>query len=304
MQGRTAQKILCDLLPDLVEATLVASALDLDAIKRHVELTEDQDALRGQLEGAGLVAFVPDGAVLARASGASDAPMDFASAVKFQSPPEYACEFTLPNRGPVAGMGVRKGVTLIVGGGFHGKSTLLQALEMGIYPKVGGDGRELVATVASAVKVRAEDGRPVANVNISPFIGNLPFGKTTQDFSTADASGSTSQAANIVEALEVGATALLIDEDTAATNFMIRDQRMQALVAGEKEPIRPASRPAPRRARPPPPPSNPRLTPARLPLEPRSSSARSAPCTRRGACPPSSSSAAPATTSRWRTTSS
>ena len=239
IMGRVAAQILCDLLPNLVNSTLKFAALDAGAVKRHVELVEDQDALRGMLDPAGLVAFVPNGAVLARASGASDLPMDFAKAVKFQSTPEDLVSFTLPNRGEISGMGIRKGVTLIVGGGFHGKSTVLKALELGVYPKIPGDGRELVATVPSAVKVRAEDGRSISNVNISPFIGNLPFGKTTADFSTADASGSTSQAANIVEALEAGARALMIDEDTAATNFMIRDKRMQKLVSGDREPIRP-----------------------------------------------------------------
>lgn len=52
-------------------------------------------------------------------------------------------------------------------------------------------------------------------------------GKDTTLFRTPDASGSTSQAANIQEALELGATALLLDEDVCATNFMIRDARMQ-----------------------------------------------------------------------------
>jgi predicted ABC-class ATPase len=136
-------------------------------------------------------------------------------------------------------MGVKEGITLIVGGGFHGKSTLLQALQMGVYDHIPGDGRELVVTDSNAVTIRAEDGRSVVNCDISPFISNLPFGRTTNQFSTPDASGSTSQAANILEALEVGAKVLLIDEDTAATNFMVRDQRMMQLVAKDKEPITP-----------------------------------------------------------------
>lgn len=142
-------------------------------------------------------------------------------------------------QGTVTGMGVKEGITLIVGGGFHGKSTLLQALQMGVYDHIPGDGRELVVTDSDAVTIRAEDGRSVVNCDISPFISNLPFGRTTNQFSTPDASGSTSQAANILEALEIGAKVLLIDEDTAATNFMVRDQRMMQLVARDKEPITP-----------------------------------------------------------------
>lgn len=74
-------------------------------------------------------------------------------------------------------MGIPEGVTLIVGGGFHGKSTLLQALERGVYHHIAGDGREMVITRQDAVKVRAEDGRNIEKVNISAFINNLPAKK-------------------------------------------------------------------------------------------------------------------------------
>lgn len=136
-------------------------------------------------------------------------------------------------------MGIPQGITLIVGGGYHGKSTLLRALERGVYNHIPGDGRHQVVTLPTAMKVRAEDGRSVAGVDISPFIGSLPQGKSTRQFSTPNASGSTSQAANIMEALEAGAQVLLVDEDTSATNFMIRDRRMQALIAKDREPITP-----------------------------------------------------------------
>ncbi|MBU1986734.1 MAG: ABC-ATPase domain-containing protein, partial [Proteobacteria bacterium] len=159
--------------------------------------------------------------------------------IPFVAPESLACTLVLPNRGKVRGMGIPRGVTLIVGGGFHGKSTLLHALERGVYNHIPGDGRELVATDPSAVKVRAEDNRVVSNIDISPFIDRLPFARNTTGFSTENASGSTSQAANIIEALEDDAALLLIDEDTSATNFMIRDERMQRLVVREKEPITP-----------------------------------------------------------------
>jgi predicted ABC-class ATPase len=159
--------------------------------------------------------------------------------VPFYSPDELAVSINLPHRGVVRGMGIPAGVTLIVGGGFHGKSTLLHALEMGVYNHIPGDGREYVITRRDSVKIRAENGRSIQKVNISPFIANLPLMRDTTRFSTENASGSTSQAASIIEALESGARVLLIDEDTSATNFMIRDERMQELVVKEKEPITP-----------------------------------------------------------------
>ena len=237
--GRQAIQIFFEDLPDLVDRALRARSHAPSVVRRHVEVNEDQDTLRSRLASLGLVAFVANGSLLPRRSGVDDRPLPREQAVLFQSPPSLEVEVQLPNAGRVRGMGVPRGVTLIVGGGYHGKSTLLKALERGVYNHVPGDGRELVVTVDTAVKIRAEDGRRIEKVNISPFISNLPFGKDTTRFSTDDASGSTSQAANIIEALEVSAQLLLMDEDTCATNFMIRDHRMQELVAKEKEPITP-----------------------------------------------------------------
>ncbi|KAL4436891.1 hypothetical protein ABPG75_004030 [Micractinium tetrahymenae] len=236
--GQWASSILLQNLPRYVHRGLLYSQVDQQRLQAHVECVEDTQALRDQLPSLGLVAFVGDGSILPRKSGACDEPMP-AGAVPFRAPDSLAVTVSLPNRGQVRGLGIRRSVTLIVGGGFHGKSTLLNALELGVYNKVPGDGRELIATDPTAVKIRAEDGRRVEAVNISPYIANLPFGKDTACFQTPDASGSTSQAANIQEALEVGARTLLVDEDTSATNFMIRDARMQELVSGDKEPITP-----------------------------------------------------------------
>ena len=236
--GREAARILLHALPEIAESALAYRALDASALREHLAAVEDQVALREALAGEGLVAFVADGAVLPRRSGVDDRPMR-AGAVPFASPERLRRTIELPHAGPVTGMGVPEGVTLIVGGGYHGKSTLLSAIERSVYDHPPGDGRERVATVPDAVSIRAEDGRSVAGVDISPFIANLPLGGDTTDFSTENASGSTSQAANIVEALEAGTSLLLIDEDTSATNFMIRDHRMQELVAKEKEPITP-----------------------------------------------------------------
>ncbi|MCL6612345.1 MAG: ABC-ATPase domain-containing protein [Peptococcaceae bacterium] len=237
--GREAAGLLTEYVPRVAEKSMLYKNLSREKLVRHVEVVEDQEYLRGSLGERGLVAFVGNGSVLPRESGVSDLPLAGPQVIKFQSPPGLQVEFNLPNRGRVAGMGIPRGVTLIVGGGYHGKSTLLRALERGVYNHVPGDGRELVVTVADAVKIRSEDGRRVEKVDIGGFISNLPFGQDTRTFSTENASGSTSQAANIMEALESGASLLLLDEDTSATNFMIRDSRMQRLVAKENEPITP-----------------------------------------------------------------
>ena len=239
IQGRPAEELLLEVVPRVALSSLSARAFPAGDLRLHAETNEDADALRTGLRAAGLVAFVADGSVLPRRSGVDERPLDGPDVVPFQTPAELRTTLPTPNGGPVSGMGIPRGVTLIVGGGFHGKSTLLRALERGVYNHRPGDGRERVVTDPDTVKIRAEDGRSVASVNISAFIDTLPGGRETRRFSTPDASGSTSQAAAIVEALEVGASALLMDEDTSATNFMIRDRRMQILVPREGEPITP-----------------------------------------------------------------
>ena len=205
----------------------------------HVQLHRDQLELRSHLGEAGLIGFVGNGAILPRKSGDSDLPMKSSDAVVFTSPPELEHTVELSSGRTVTGMGIPRGVTVIVGGGYHGKSTILRALERGVYPHIAGDGREWVISDPTATSIRAEDGRAVTGDDISAFINNLPSGSDTRFFSTTNASGSTSQAANLVEAIEAGAKTLLIDEDTSATNFMIRDDRMRALIPAEREPITP-----------------------------------------------------------------
>lgn len=239
ISGRDAQAMLLEELPVIVQNALFAHEIDSSDLYRHIQLAEDADALRDQLGPMGLIAFVADGALLPRASGIDPRPLNEAKAVPFLSPPEYKVKVALPNRGEVSGMGIPKGVTLIVGGGYHGKSTLLNAIELGVYNHIYKDGRELCVTSPQSVKIRASDGRNIEKADISPFINNLPLSKDTTAFSTENASGSTSQAANISEALEAGGDVLLLDEDTSATNFMIRDYRMQQLVSKDKEPITP-----------------------------------------------------------------
>jgi predicted ABC-class ATPase len=235
--GGEAAAMFFEELPAVVRAGLEYAGRDIAPLQHHVEQVEDQQALRDWLGEHNLLAFVANGAVLPRRSGIDDRPL--AEAIPFHSPAELETSVTLPNQGTVKGMAIPRGITLIVGGGFHGKSTLLQALERGVYNHLPGDGRELVVTTADAVKIRAEDHRSVNQVDISPFIGALPGNRPTACFSTENASGSTSQAANIVEALECGCRCLLIDEDTSATNFMLRDRRMRQLVPDRLEPITP-----------------------------------------------------------------
>ncbi|OSD01103.1 hypothetical protein PYCCODRAFT_1392235 [Trametes coccinea BRFM310] len=239
-QGRTilgeqAVQVFADVVPALARSLLYSSH-DATRMAQFVDCVEDQEDLRRQIADAGLVAFVPNGAVLPRASGAADTPMKAARVVPFQSPPNLERTFVLPHRGPISGMAIPRGITMIAGGGFHGKSTLLDALARGCYNHVPGDGREFLVTSSGCVSIQGEDGRAVTNVDISPFIGDLPGGVPTASFSTQDASGSTSMAAGVIEAmqaLEMGADALLFDEDTCATNFLIRDRRMQRLVSAD-----------------------------------------------------------------------
>lgn len=236
--GSAAAELLTVAVPTAVRGALLFSALSPEALGAHLECVEDSVALREQLESRGLVAFIADGAALPRRSGVDDRPLA-EGVVPFESPAALRVELETPNAGPLQGLGIPSGVTLIVGGGYHGKSTFLEAIERGIYDHVPGDGRERVVALSGAVKVRAEDGRRVTGTDISNFIAGLPAGGDTARFQTLNASGSTSQAAAIVEALEVGAHCLLLDEDTSATNFMIRDARMQALIEKDQEPITP-----------------------------------------------------------------
>lgn len=239
--GRQAAHILDVILPDAVMDTLdfvSEGGLErLPALTRHIRTYEDYRALQSVLVEKQWVAFVADGAILPRRSGISQEPLS--SAIPTLAPSSLAEEVTLPHAGTLRGMAIRPGVTVIVGGGFHGKSTLLNAVQRGVYAHVPGDGRELVATVPTAVKVRAADGRALTRVDVSAFISQLPGGADTSRMSTENASGSTSQAAAIIEAIEMGSELLLVDEDTSATNLLIRDTRMRDLISADKEPITP-----------------------------------------------------------------
>jgi predicted ABC-class ATPase len=235
--GKQAAKLLGEDLAQVVARSLHYAALDAGKLARHIAVAEDAAALRSQLAPNQLMAFVADGSILARSSGVDDRPDP--SAIPFESPEAFRVTLPTPNRGAVTGMGIGPGITLIVGGGYHGKSTLLRAIERGIYNHIPDDGREGVVTLPTAVKIRAEDGRMVHPTDLSALIKHLPQGRSSHQFTTENASGSTSQAANLVEAVAAGSHLLLMDEDTCATNLMIRDARMQRLIATEHEPITP-----------------------------------------------------------------
>ena len=231
------EKILFDFLPVCIQKSFFYSSLNAKELQNYIELAEDQEFIRQTLPAKNLCAFIADGSILPRESGISSRPMK--ASIPFTSPDSLRISINLPHKGKITGMGIPKGITLIVGGGYHGKSTLLNALELGVYNHIPGDGREYVITDATAVKLRSEDGRFIKDVDISMFINDLPNKKDTHCFSTLDASGSTSQAAGIVESMEAGSHLFLLDEDTSATNFMVRDAFMQQVIQREKEPITP-----------------------------------------------------------------
>ncbi|MBU2895189.1 ABC-ATPase domain-containing protein [Vibrio hepatarius] len=235
--GKKANNLLTFHLPKYIRRATLERELDIKALIHHCEVIEDQEFIRNKLDELGLIAFIGNGSILPRIAGNCDLPME--NAIPFMAPKSMSVSIITPNQGEIGGLGIKKGVTLIIGGGFHGKSTLLSAIERSIYNHIPGDGREYIVTNVNAGKIRAEDGRCVHNLNLSNYINNLPMGRDTTNFSTQDASGSTSQAAWLQESIEAGALGILIDEDTSATNFMIRDERMQALVNKGAEPITP-----------------------------------------------------------------
>ncbi|ARC94651.1 isopentenyl-diphosphate delta-isomerase [Vibrio coralliilyticus] len=235
--GKKTNNILTFHLPKFIRRATLERELDKEALVHHCQIVEDQEFIRSKLDEYNLLAFVGNGSVLPRVAGNCDLPMK--DAVALTAPESLQVTIATPNQGEITGLGIRKGITLIVGGGFHGKSTLLNAIERSIYNHIPGDGRERIVTNLNAMKIRAEDGRCVHSLNLSNYINHLPMQRDTEDFTTQDASGSTSQAAWLQESIEAGVQGILIDEDTSATNFMIRDERMQALVSKGDEPITP-----------------------------------------------------------------
>jgi predicted ABC-class ATPase len=233
-----AFELLAQDLPAALSEALYYANIDHKEMSEHVRCVELQELLRAELIKGNYVSFIAEGSVLPRRSGASQEP--HLSAIPFNSPEEFKKVFII-NGEPISGMAIPQGLTVITGGGYHGKSTLLKAIQAGVWNHIPGDGREKVVTLSAAVKIRSEDGRYVGGTDISGLIGNLPGGVDTHHFVTESASGSTSQATNFNEALCLGANLLLIDEDISAVNFLVCDSRMKALIPKEKEPITPLS---------------------------------------------------------------
>jgi predicted ABC-class ATPase len=237
INSQICKVMLLEELPEIIKLALFPENLNISNLEKHIKIAEDAEYLRSRLDSLNLVAFIADNSILPRKSGTSDKPLDKNTAIPFKSPESLLVEIDLPHLGKTKGMGIPKGITLIVGGGYHGKSTLLDAIAMGIYNHIPGDGREICISDFSTIKVRAYSGRYIEKVDISAFINNLPMQKNTARFSTENASGSTSQAASIMEAIEAGTNVFLMDEDTCAANFMIRDKKMQKLIEKDDEPI-------------------------------------------------------------------
>jgi len=237
IEGEKASELLVGTLSDWVTAAMYWNNLDKEKCENHIACLSNRNFLQAQLAKKNLVAFVPNEAILPRESGTSEAPLQ--NAIPFVSPPELSVNLNLQCGKSIAGMGIPKGVTIIAGGGFHGKSTLLHALEEAVYPHIPGDGRELIVIDESAVPVKTEEGRVVNGTNISSLVRELPLKGSTETFTTKNASGATSQAANLLEALSLGVSTILIDEDASAVNFLIRDLRMRELINAGREPLIP-----------------------------------------------------------------
>lgn len=224
--GERISRMMTDILKTIEEGNALIDKADL---RERLEVYKKQVALRRFCREKGYVAFVADGSILPR-KGDSEEPL--ANAVPFASPERLRVEVPMEDGTVLTGMGVPKGITVITGAGFSGKTTLLEAMEAGIYNHVPGDGREFVVAEQSLAVTNAEDGRYVANEDISMFFSDIPF-QDIRDFSTKHASGSISQAANIIEAIAGESRLLTIDEDKSATNFMIRDELMRQIVKNE-----------------------------------------------------------------------
>jgi len=232
--GREAINVLCKKVPAIAKSVILLRE-NIEAIEGHVRNFLDQEFLREWIEKRNYMFFIGNGSILPRESSISEKPMK--NSVPFKSPETLEVEVQLPSGKRVKGLAVKRGILVITGGGYHGKTTLLKAVQEGIYDHIVGDGREYVVSRKNTVYVKSEDGRIINNVDISSFISNLPTAEDTMNFSSLNASGSTSMAASIIEALEIGADVILFDEDTSATNLLYKDSLMAEIV--KKEPIRP-----------------------------------------------------------------
>ncbi|HEY3248597.1 MAG TPA: ABC-ATPase domain-containing protein [bacterium] len=236
---KEAHTLLLEDLPLITEMALMAGhpTQNPEVLQRHLDVAEDADALRTQLIARGLVAFIADGSILPR-EGGSDRPQ-LSRVVTFQAPPDLRVTLETPHRGPITGLGIPRGITLLTGPAFSGKSTLLRALAAGVYSHLPGDGREYCVTAADAVFVVREDGRRVEAVSLAPFITALPGGEDVRRYRTEHAPDLLSQVAGVMEALEMGASVLLFDEDATSPTLMARDPARVALMPDASDPVVP-----------------------------------------------------------------
>lgn len=194
-------------------------------LRRHVASVRCSRALRAALPGHGLVAFLAEGALLARAADGSPLP----GCAPLCVPRSLRTTIDCGRFGRFHGLGIRRGVTAVAGAPYHGKSTLLSALMAGREDHPPGDGRELVVSDPSVIRVQAEDGRRIKATDLSWYFPRLPASDATA-FATVHASGATSMAAGVVQGVAAGCRLLLVDEDSAAGNFLHLDPGMRALL--------------------------------------------------------------------------
>ena len=219
---KKGMNIMCKVLPGIVKNFI--NQFNLGDLHESMDLFLLQQKIRNWLETSPYSGFIANNSILPRDVNGIASKID---ALFFESPKAYEIEIFGHK-----GMGIPKGIVVITGGGYSGKSTLLDAIAAGIYNHVAGDGRELCITNTQSIKITAEDGRCINNVDISPFIKWIP-NKNPEDFSTTHASGSISQAANIMEAINMGVSLFLIDEDKTAANFMFKDPYMKEILAND-----------------------------------------------------------------------
>jgi predicted ABC-class ATPase len=219
--------IFFDELTSVVNHSLIACNLDEQEMNHFVDVMEDADQIRQMLPTRGLVSFVGEGSLPARL-GDSDYPA-FENTTPLTMDESLLVDVDTPNAGTVKGLGVPTGVTLIVGDEYSSRAALMRAIASGIYNHVPGDGREQVITVPDAVHVAAETGRSIQKVDISSMIP-AQSGVRSDAFSAEQADACSAQAAAMVEALEVGARALLFDESESSAAFLTQDTRLMGLM--------------------------------------------------------------------------
>lgn len=220
-----AEELLLERLPKAFTSSV---SVGEDKLRRHVETWIEQEHIRARLEDMGLVSFVGDGSILPRRCGGCWEPLE--DAVPFESPPSLRVSVDLPTGRSITGMGIRRGLTVVSGPAYHGKTTLIEAVSAGVWNHIPGDGREYVITIRESFVVMSENGRRVTCVDLTPWLSEMPGASNLSCFTTSDASGATSVAATIQESIELGARLLIIDEDNVATNIIHRDYWLEELI--------------------------------------------------------------------------